>query len=428
MQRVSTEEFAAFIGLDWADAKHDICLQATGSAHREFLCLDHRPDAIDAWVQSLRTRFNGQPIAVCLELNKGPIVSALRQYEFLVLFPVNPLTVARYREAFTPSRAKDDPTDAELQVEILLKHRDKLTPLTPQSPAMRALAQLVEDRRRLVGDKVRLTNRLTSALKNYFPHVLQWFQEKDTAIFCDFLGRWPTLKAAQLARRTTLEDFFRAHHVRSADVITTRIQAIKSAMALTTDEGVITPNALLVQALVAQLRVTLQAIADFDTAIAQRAQCHPDFPLFDALPGAGAVFAPRLLVAFGEQRERYASAEDLQKYAGIAPVTERSGKKAWVHWRFRCPTFLRQTFVEWAAESMRHSFWAQVYYQQQRDKGKAHQAAVRALAFKWIRILYRCWQDRTPYDESTYLQALHRRGSSLMQNLAKASCKTVKIH
>jgi hypothetical protein len=179
MQRVSTEEFAAFIGLDWADAKHDICLQATGSAHREFLCLDHRPDAIDAWVQSLRTRFNGQPIAVCLELNKGPSVSALRQYAFLVLFPVNPLTVARYREAFTPSRAKDDPTDAELQVEILLKHRDKLTPLTPQSPAMRALAQLVEHRRRLVGDKVRLTNRLTSALKNYFPQVLQWLAVYD---------------------------------------------------------------------------------------------------------------------------------------------------------------------------------------------------------------------------------------------------------
>jgi transposase len=176
-----------------------------------------------------------------------------------------------------------------------------------------------------------------------------------------------------------------------------------------------------VQALVAQLRVTLQVIADFDTAIAQRAQEHPDFPLFDALPGAGAVFAPRLLVAFGEQRERYASAEELQKYAGIAPVTERSGKQSWVHWRLQCPKFLRQTFVEWAAESTRHSFWAQVYYQQQRDKGKAHQAAVRALAFKWIRILYRCWQTRTPYNEALYLQALKRRSAPLLHNLANVS-------
>jgi transposase len=416
-----SEAFAAFVGLDWADAKHAICLQAAGTVQREFLSLEHSPEAVHTWVQTLRTRFNGQPVAVCLELNKGPIVSALRNYDCLVLFPVNPLTVAKYREAFTPSRAKDDPTDAELLVDILLKHRDKLAPLTPQSPAMRALAQLVEHRRRLVGDKVRLTNRLTSALKNYFPQVLHWFSEKDTAIFCDFLSRWPTLKAAQLARRTTLEGFFRTHHVRSPDLIATRIEAIKSARALTTDDGVITPNVLLVHALVAQLRVTLQGIADFDRVIVQRAQDHPDFPLFDALPGAGAVFAPRLLVAFGEQRERFTSAEELQKYAGIAPVTERSGKKAWVHWRLQCPKFLRQTFVEWAAESTRHSFWAQIYYQQQRDKGKAHQAAVRALAFKWIRILYRCWQERTPYDEAIYLQALKRRNAPLLHNLAKVS-------
>jgi transposase len=421
MTPTSHGTFAAFVGIDWADAKHDVCLQTAGSTQRECFQLEHTPEAIDTWVTTLRTRFNGQPVAICLELNKGPLVSALRKYDFLVLFPINPLMLARYREAFTPSRAKDDPTDAALQLELLLTHRDKLQLLQPQSPTMRALAQLVEHQRRLVGDKVRITNRLTSTLKNYFPQVLHWFQDKDTTIFCDFLSRWPTLKAAQLARRTTLATFFRAHHVRYAAVIAQRIQAIKAATPLTTDAGVIAPNALLVQALVAQLRVTLHAIADFDTAIAQRAQRHPDFPFFQALPGAGPVFAPRLLVAFGEQRARYASAAELQKYAGIAPVTERSGKKAWVHWRLQCPKCLRQTFVEWAAESIRHSFWAQVYYQQQRDKGKAHQAAVRALAFKWSRILSRCWQERTLSDEAVYLQALQCRGSSLIHNLAKTS-------
>jgi transposase len=421
MTRLPTDEFAAFIGIDWADAKHDICLQAAGSEKREFSVLEHQPDTIDEWVSTLRARFKGQSIAICLELNKGPLVSALRKYDFLVLFPVNPLTLARYREAFAPSQAKDDPTDAELQLELLLKHRDKLKPLQPQSPTMRALEPLVEHRRRLVGDKVRITNRLTSTLKNYFPHALQWFHDKDTTIFCDFLTQWPTLKAVQLARRSTLERFFRDHHVRYADVINQRLHAIKSATPLTTDEGVITPNALLVQALVAQLRVTLQAIEDFDKAIAQRTQSHPDFPLFDALPGAGAVFAPRLLVAFGEQRDRYISADELQKYAGIAPVTERSGNKSWVHWRLQCPKFLRQTFVEWAAESTRHSFWARAYYQQQRDKGASHQAAVRALAFKWLRILFRCWQNRTPYDESIYLNALKRRGSPLLHKLANLS-------
>jgi transposase len=421
MTRLPTDEFAAFVGIDWADATHAVCLQAAGSQKREFSVLEHQPDTIDAWVSTLRTRFKGQPIAICLERNKGPIVSALGKYDFLVLFPVNPLTLARYREAFTPSHAKDDPTDAALQRELLLTPRDKLKPLNPQSPAIRALEPLVEQRRRLVGDKVRLTNRLTSALKNYFPHVLQWFDDKDTTIFCDFLTQWPTLKAVQLARRSTLERFFRAHHVRYADVMDQRLQAIKSATPLTTDAGVIAPTTRLVQALVSQLRVTLQAIDDFDEAIAPRAQSHPDCPLLNSLPGAGAVLAPRLLAAFGEQRDRYTSAEELPKYAGIAPVTERSGNKSWVHWRLQCPTFLRQTFVEWAAESIRHSFWARAYYQQQRHKGTSHQAAVRALAFKWIRILFRCWQNRTPYDESVYLNALERRGSPLIHNLVRAS-------
>jgi transposase len=360
-------------------------------------------------------------VAVCLALNKGPLVYALRKYQCLVLFPVHPVTLAKYREAFAPSHAKDDPTDAALQLELLLKHRDKLQPLIPQRAGMQAREHLVEHRRRLVGDKVRLTNRLTATLQNHFPHALHWFDDKDTTLCCDFLTPWPTLKAAQLARRITLEHFFRAHHVRSANVIAKRIQAIKSATPLTTAEGVIAPQALLVQALVAQLRVILPAIANFDHAIAPRAQSHPDFPVFAALPGAGAVLAPRLLVAFGEQRARYTSGDALQKYAGSAPVTERSGHKTWVHGRWPCPTFLRQTFVAWAAESMRHSCWACTYYQQQRAKGTSHQAAVRALAFQWIRILFRCWQDRTPYHESVYLNVLTHRGSPLLHNLRHQS-------
>jgi transposase len=421
MSRLPKAPFAAFLGIDWADATHEVCLQAAGSDKREFTSLAHTPEAIDEWARTLRKRFAGHLVAVCLELNKGPLVYALGKYEFLRLFPVNPLTLAKYREAFTPSHAKDDPTDAELLLELLLTHRDKLTPLHPQSPEMRALAHLVAHRRRLVGDNVRLTNRLTRALQNDCPHVLQWFDDKGTTVFCDFLAQWPTLKAAQLTRRATLERFFRDHHVRYTDVIDQRIQAIQSATPLTTAEGIITPHALLVQALVSQLRVTLQAIEDFDNAIAQCAQRHADFPLFAALPGAGAGLAPRLLVAFGEQRERYTSAEELQKYAGIAPVTERSGTTCWVHWRLQCPPFLRQTFVEWAAESTRHSFWACTYYQQQRDKGKSHQVAVRALAFTWLRMLFRCWQNRTPYAESVSLHALKRRGSPLIHPLAHSS-------
>jgi hypothetical protein len=139
----SLTRFAALVGLDWADGKHAICLQAAGSSKRERSNLKHRPEAIDEWARSLRKRFGGKPIAITLELAKGPIVYALRKYDFLVLFPVNPATLAKYRDVFTPSGAKDDPTDAELALEFLLKHPEKLQPLDPQSPQMRALEQLV---------------------------------------------------------------------------------------------------------------------------------------------------------------------------------------------------------------------------------------------------------------------------------------------
>lgn len=310
---LAPQEFAAFVGIDWADATHDVCLQAAGSEKRQRFILQHTPEAIDTWVQTLRTRFQGQPIAMCLELNKGPLVAALQKYDVLGLFPLNPLTLSRSREAFTPSRAKAAPTDAALRLALLLTHRDKLKPLKPPSPEMRALAPLVEQRRRLGSDRVRMTNRLTRALHNYFPHPLKWFDDKGTCLFYDFLSQWPTLKAVPQARRTTLERFCRQHHVRYAHSIEERIEAIKAAQPLTTDEGIIAPpSVVLVQALLGQLRATLHAIEDFDDAMAKRAQSHPDFPLFDALPGAGPVLAPRLLVAFGEQRERYALAGEWQ--------------------------------------------------------------------------------------------------------------------
>ena len=236
-------------------------------------------------------------------------------------------------------------------------------------------------------------------------------------MFCDFITRWPALKQVKRARKASLERFFFTHHARSAEVIEKRIVAIRTAQALTEDAAVINAHSLQTLALVEQLRVTLEAIKRFDKAIAMLAPKLPDYALFSALPGAGAQLAPRLLVAFGEQRERFRSAAELQQYAGVAPVTERSGNKSWVHWRWQCPTFLRQTFIEWAAQTINRSFWAGAYYRQQRDKGSSHQAAVRALAFKWIRILYRCWQARTPYDESKYLNALQRRGSALLPPL-----------
>ncbi len=411
--------FTAVIGIDWADKKHDICVQVTKTGRRQIDQVPHHAEKIDEWARLLYRRHGG-PMAVALELSKGPLVAALQKYDFFVIYPINPTTLASYRKTFNPSGAKDDPTDAELALDLLLCHPEHFQALNPQSVEMRTLMTLVEQRRRQMNDRVRITNRLRNALKQYYPQALEWFDRIDTPLFCDFIKRWPSQAQARRARTTSLQKFFHEHNMNRKALLEQRIQAIKSATPLTVDEAVIVPYRLLVLTLVAQLEVALESIRIYDEEIATLAPQHPDYVLFDTLPGAGPSLAPRLLVAFGEQRERFANAAEVQKYAGIAPVTERSGQKTWIHWRWQCPTFLRQTFVEWAAQTINKSYWAGLYYYQQRAKGCSYQAAVRALAFKWIRILYRCWITRTPYDEARYLKALQDRGSLLLMTAETA--------
>jgi transposase len=391
-----------------------VWLQPAGCDKRAFSVLPHRPERLQQGAEGLRQRLQGGRIAVCLELTKGPLVAALQRYECLVRFPVNPTMRANYRATCCLSHAKDDPTDAELALALLLTQPDTLHALQPESAAIRPLQPLGEQRRGLVADKVRITNRLPNALTQYFPQGLDWFKDKDTRLFCDCLTRWPTLKHAQRARKTRLLAFFQEHNGRYPHIIAPRGQAILTATPLTVDNGGLVPHRLRAEVLGEQWRAILHALERFAAEIAPLASTRPAYPLLRALPGAGPALAPRLLAAFGEQRERYGSAAEIQRYVGIAPVTARRGNKGWGHWRLQCPTCLRQTFVEWAAQSIPHCYWAALYYHQQRPKGAAHQAALRALACKWIRILYRCWKDRTPYDEATYLNARKRRGSPLL--------------
>ena len=413
-------DFAAFLGIDWANDKHDLCLLDATTHTKEFFRLAHKPDVLDAFLAQLRARYPQQTIAVGVEQARGPLLFALLKYDFLTLYPIHPTTLARYREAFSPSRAKDDPTDAAYAAELLRHHRDRLTAWTPDDAQTRTLQLLVEQRRRLVNDRTRFSNRLTAALKAYFPQALSWLPDLCTDLACAFLTRWPTLAALQRARDSTIEQFFRSHHSHGV-LLTRRLSEIKTATPLVTDTAVITAQSLLVQALIAQLQATLQAIAQHEQEIAKLCAAHPDFHLFEALPGAGKVFAPRLLAALGTQRARFASAPALACFSGVAPVIERSGHSCWTRWRYFCPKFLRQTFVEFAGQSIPLCGWARAFYHLQRSKGKGHAAALRALAFKWIRIIWKSWQTSTPYDEGRYLAQLRKTKSPLIPLLEAAT-------
>jgi len=188
---------------------------------------------------------------------------------------------------------------------------------------------------------------------------------------------------------------------------------VTSARPITRDEAILRPAALELARLLDLIEMLARHVTAYDEAIAKAFATHPKAEIFASLPGAGPVLAPRLLALFGEREERYPDAASLQKYAGVAPVRERSQGRLWVHWRWAAPKFLRQTLVEWAGQTVPRCTWAKEHYLRQKAAGKGHHAILRSLAFKWVRILWRCWKDNVPYDDARYLAALSNRRSPL---------------
>ena len=417
---------AAWVGLDWADQSHAVCLQAGGSSPLERCELPHTPEALQLWVAELRRRFPQGQVAIALEQSRGSLFYALMTYDFLVLYPIPPKALADYRKALYPSGSKDDPADAQLLLEFLRKHRERFRPWVADDVPTREIALLVEHRRQLVDDRTALTNRLQTLLKGYFPQALEWAGDLTAPLAGDFLRQFPRLEEVQKASRLKVRKVYRAHTRRTPEQLEQLLDQIRTARPLTTDPAVIESSALMVRAQVDQLRALAAGLERLEEKLKQLFAAHPDHAIFTSFPGAGPALAPRLLAAWGTDRQRYAAAQDMECLSGAAPVTDQSGKKCWVHWRLACPKFLRQTFHEFAGQSILWSPWARAYYQQMRQRGLDHHPAVRSLAFKWIRIIYRCWKDHTLYDETRYQKALERRGSPLAAALRQLSTQEAR--
>ena len=414
-------DYAAWIGLDWGSYKHALCLKPADSSSVERCALEQKPEALHQWFMNLRARFGERKVAVAIEQTRGAVINFLLGFDFVHVFRIHPKSLKNYRDALHPSGAKDDPTDAELLLQFVTLHQDKLKPWVPGEPEIRMLLRLVEFRRKIVGKRVRLTNELTQVLKEYFPGALDWAGELDKVMAGDFLLKWPTLEKLQKSKPEAIRRFYQEHGSRRSKVIEDRLRQIRSALPLTRDEPVIETSVLMVKSLAPQLHSVFDAIAQFDERIKQVFQKHPDAQIFSSFPGAGPSLAPRLLAAMGSDRSRFNSSAEVAEYSGIAPVTERSGKANWVHRRFACSRFVRQSFHEFAGQSILQCGWARAYYDQKRTDGKRHHAALRALAYRWIRLIYRCWKDRVPYNEQTYMESLRRKRPSWLAPLVAVS-------
>jgi transposase len=410
-------KLSVFIGLDWGDRQHALCvLWPDGS--REQVVLEHTPEAIASFIADIKRRANDQRILIALEQSQGALFNALVGFEGLELYPINPKQLARYRESVYPSGAKTDPKDAELLAEFLKNHQQKLARFTAADEDTRRLDEMSRLRRKLVDDRKTLFQKLQSTLKLYFPQLLAWCSATpQNGMFLAILRRWPSLKELSREHPKTLRKFLAEHGLKDAEAQSAWIKTVREATPLTEDQCLIGPRATYAQSLARQIAELNKSIAEFEKELEQATATHPDSALFRSLPGAGAIVTPRLIAAFGSDRSRYDSAEELQKKSGIAPITKKSGQSWLVFSRIACPKYLRQTFHEFAEYARRFSDWSGAFYRMKRSLGMSHHAAVRALAYKWIRIIFRMWQTRTPYSEAMYMEQLQSRNSPLLAYL-----------
>jgi transposase len=415
---MGTTDWVACVGIDWGNEKHAYVIQPR-DGQRDSGTMESSPEAVHEWVRGMRARFASGTILVAIEQGLGSLVYALMAYEFLALVLINPRASKAYRDSLRLSGASSDPADAELICDFAMKHPEKLRVWNPDDAVTRKMRQDAEHRRTLVDQRTGLTHALAETLKQYFPQSLQWFGGESSALLRAFLRVWSTLENLLTADLEQIAGLMKAHRCRKVPARAKELFAkIQAAVPLTRDAAIIESSSMFALSLVAMLETLDQEIAKYDKAIAASWSEHPDRAIFDSLPGAGAVMAPRLAVAFGLDRSRYQSAVDVQCYSGIAPVIEQSGKHRWAHARWGFPTFLHQTFHEFAQASLPFSSWAKAFYDQQRERGAGHHEAIRSLAFRWIRILFRLWKSGEQYDEQRYLEALRKKHSPLVNRIA----------
>ena len=407
-----------FIGIDWADQEHVVCLLDAGNNTQMIESFQQDPDEIAKWIISLKERFPQHRLLIALEQSRGALMAGLAGFTQLELFPINPKQLANYRKVLYPSCGKNDPDDALLLAKLLKEHQQQLRPWQLDSVETRQIAEMTELRRKLVEERNRVVLRLNSSLKGYFPLVLQLSKrELHNELIIDLLRCWPTLKKLKRVHPDTLRKFLSEHGMKNDTQQTEFINTVRAATPLTKDDALIEPRAMYVKSLAQQIRDLNKAIAEFDDELQTLTAQHPDQELFRSLPGAGDALVPRLIAAFGSDREKYTSAQQLQSYSGIAPITRQSGKSKQVCKRLACPKFLRQTFHEFADHARKWSNWSKAFYKMKRAQGTKHHAAVRALAYKWIRIIFRMWQMKTNYNEAQYVQQLKRNKSPILQFL-----------
>jgi transposase len=388
-------------GLDWASEAHAICVVDSHGAIRESFAVAHDAAGLGELMRRLR-RYPG--LRVAIERPDGLLVDTLVDAGIAVV-PIHPNKLKAARERYTSSGAKSDGGDAYVLADVLRTDGHRFPALAPLSEATRALRALVRTRDDLVRARTALTNQLNAQLAAFWPGAAALFQRVDSQIAIAFLERYPTPDAAAHLGERRLQAFLRRNAYSGRRPVAELLARLEAAPRGLVGAAESEARSECVQALVAALKTLLPKIAELEGAIAVALDEHADGAIVKSFPRAGEVNAAQLLAEIGDVRERFPSDDVLAMEGGIVPVTKRSGKMKSVGFRWACNKRLRRALTGWADNTRHASPWAQDIYRRARDRGADHPHAVRILARAWLRVLWRCWYDRVPYDPARHLGA-----------------------
>jgi transposase len=404
-----------FGAIDWGRGTHELCIVDAAGTVVLRQSIDNGPET---WA-GLRSRLAEMKAAdgsiavvgFAIETNNGPAVERLLEATWPV-FPLNPKAAERYRDRKAPSGPKDDGLDAFCFADALRTDGHAWRPLRPQDQHTQQLRLLCRDEVTLIGHRTALVNQLQATLYEYYPTATAAFDDWTKRSPWEFVLTFPTPHHLASAGKRKWENFLHAHKLYRPETAAKRIELFNVARKhASPNDAVTAAKSLLATTLAKQLLTLQNQLDEYRRQINQLFADHPDHDVFGSLPGAGEKLAPRLLAELGADREVFQSAEALQCYSGAAPVTRQSGRSRYVQIRRACNMHLRAAIHLWANLSRVKAPWAEAYYQQKRKQGLAHAAALRCLAMRWLKILWKMWTTKTSYDGERHLRDQITHGS-----------------
>ena len=395
-----------FAGLDWAARNHAVCVIDDSGALRERFEVTHDAAGLRELIARLR-RYAPTPaqLPVAIERPSGLVVDALIEAGFAVV-PVHPNIVKATRPRYRSHGAKSDASDAYLLADLLRTDGARFRPLQPQSDALRALRALVRGRDDLLAARVQLANQLRSLLEAFWPGAAAIFADIDSPIALAFVLRYPTPASAARTGEKRLASFLAQHGYCGRRSAADLLQRLRAAPVGRADELEADAKGTLAQALATSLDVVVEQIKQLTARIEHAVSELADGRIIMSLPRSGHVCAAQLLAELGEVRERFPTDAQLAAEAGVTPLTYQSGKHRSVGFRWACNHRLRAAITCLADNSRHASPWAARVYAAARARGCDHPHAIRILARAWLRVLWRMWVERRPYDPTRHRAAL----------------------